>query len=96
MKALFDVIKRPVVSEKSTIQNELSGVYTFKVAASSSKQEIKEAVEKAFGVDVVSVRTMLVHGKVKRTARAVFKRPNWKKAIVSVKDGQKIELFQGA
>jgi large subunit ribosomal protein L23 len=95
MQTFFEVIKRPIISEKSTVQNEMFRTYAFEVAPSSNKQEIREAVEKLFKVKVDTVRTMVVHGKHKRTGRFVSKRTNWKKALVTLKEGQKIEFFQG-
>lgn len=95
MRNEFEVIKKPIISEKSTVQNELLRTYVFQVAPASNKQEIRQAVEKLFKVKVENVRTMLVHGKYKRTGRFVSKRTNWKKALVTLKEGQKIEFFQG-
>ena len=95
MKTIFSIIKRPIISEKSTVQNELYRTYAFHVAKDSNKQEIREAVEKLFKVKVEGVRTMLTHGKFKRAGRFVSKRANWKKALVTLKEGQKIEFFQG-
>lgn len=95
MRTHFEVIKRPIISEKSTLQNELLQTYAFEVASVAGKQEIRQAVEQLFKVKVSSVRTMIVHGKNKRTGRFVSKRTNWKKALVTLKEGQKIEFFQG-
>lgn len=95
MRTVYEVIKRPIISEKSTVQNELFRTYAFQVSPSSNKQEVREAVEKLFKVKVESVRTMVVHGKYKRAGRFVSKRSNWKKALVTLKEGQKIEFFQG-
>jgi len=95
MSAVYDIIKRPLLSEKSTLQNETLGVYSFEVLKSANKQEIKEAIERLFKVKVDSVRTSIVHGKYKRVGRFVSKRSNWKKASVILKEGQKLELFQG-
>lgn len=95
MRTQYEVIKRPIVSEKSTVQNEMFRTYAFEVAPTSNKQEIREAVEKLFKVKVDTVRTMVVHGKYKRTGRFIAKRTNWKKALVTLKEGQKIEFFQG-
>ncbi|HRK01952.1 MAG TPA: 50S ribosomal protein L23 [Oligoflexia bacterium] len=91
----LSIIKRPIISEKSTIQIESARTYAFEVAKASTKQQVKESIEKAFKVNVLRVRTMIVHGKVKRTGRSVNKRSNWKKALVTLKEGQKIEIFQG-
>ena len=95
MRTPFEVIKKPIISEKSTVQNEMFRTYAFKVAPSANKQEIREAVETIFKVKVDDVRTMMVHGKYKRAGRFVSKRTNWKKALVTLKEGQKIEFFQG-
>lgn len=96
MNTLFEVVKRPIISEKSTMLGELSNTYAFEVSKESNKTQIREAIEKIFKVDVTSVRTMVVHGKYKRAGRFVSKRSNWKKALVQLKEGQKIEFFQGA
>jgi large subunit ribosomal protein L23 len=95
MRTVFEVIKKPIISEKGTVQAETLRTYAFQVAPSSNKQEIREAIEKLFKVKVEKVRTMLVHGKYKRSGRFVAKRTNWKKALVTLKEGQKIEFFQG-
>ncbi len=95
MRTTFEVIKKPIISEKSTVQNELLRTYAFQVAPMSNKQEIREAVEMLFKVKVDRVRTMVIHGKYKRAGRFVSKRANWKKALVTLKEGQKIEFFQG-
>lgn len=95
MAQLNDVIKKPLISEKGTALSESLGVYSFLVDRGACKTEIKSAIEKLFKVNVVSVNTMIVHGKNKRFGRFATKRPNWKKASVRLKAGQKIELFQG-
>ncbi len=95
MSNFYEIIKRPLISEKSTMQGEALNAYVFEVATKANKQDIKSAVEKLFKVKVDAVRTMIVHGKVKRTARSLFKRSNWKKAVVTLKEGHKIEFFQG-
>lgn len=89
------VIKRPIISEKSTLQTEAYNTYLFEVAVNANKQQIKQAVEKLFNVKVLGVNTSVAHGKVKRTAKSVTKRANWKKALVTLKEGNKIEFFQG-
>jgi large subunit ribosomal protein L23 len=94
MRSVYEVIKRPVISEKSTALSEVGGQYVFEVAAKANKQEIREAVQKLFNVTVTQVRTAMMHGKVKRVGRFETKRANWKKAIVKLADGQKIEFFQ--
>lgn len=96
MNKMYEIIKRPIISEKSTLLNETNNAYAFEVAVDANKQVIRQAIEKLFSVKVEAVRTMVVHGKVKRTGRNVIKRQNWKKAVVTLKEGQKIQFFQGA
>lgn len=94
MRSIYEVIKRPVISEKSTALAEVANRYAFEVAVKANKTEIKEAVQKLFKVKVQAVRTMVMHGKVKRVGKFESKRSNWKKAIVTIADGQKIDFFQ--
>lgn len=96
MRSFYEVIKRPIISEKSTMLTEAARTYVFEVASASNKQEVRQAVEKLFKVKVEDVRTMIVHGKYKRAGRFIKKKSNWKKALVTLKEGQKIEFFQGA
>lgn len=91
---IFSVIKKPIISEKSTALAEVANRYVFKVDHSATKTEIKQAIEQLFKVKVKAVNTMLMHGKNKRSGRFEFKRSNWKKAIITLTPGQKIELFQ--
>jgi large subunit ribosomal protein L23 len=83
-----------VISEKSTALAEVANRYVFEVEASATKPEIKNAVEQLFKVKVKVVNTLMMHGKNKRSGRFEFKRSNWKKAIITLAPGQKIELFQ--
>ena len=85
MKSLYQVIKEPVITEKSALQAS-KGKYTFKVEKRASKGEIRQAVEKIFGVTVLSAQVMNVKGKGKKL--------DWKKAVVTLKEGDKIELFE--
>lgn len=94
MQSVYDVVKRPIISEKSTALAEVAGRYAFEVAVKANKQEIRDAVQQLFSVKVREVRTMVMHGKVKRVGRFVTKRPNWKKAVVTLAQGQKIDFFQ--
>ncbi|MBY0469686.1 50S ribosomal protein L23 [bacterium] len=94
MNSVYEVIKRPVISEKSTALAEVGGKYAFEVDIKANKFEIKDAVQKMFNVKVREVRTMIVHGKMKRAGQFMAKRPNWKKALVTLTEGQKIEFFQ--
>ncbi|TMD60075.1 MAG: 50S ribosomal protein L23 [Chloroflexi bacterium] len=87
-----DVLVRPVITEKSMLQaNE--GHYTFEVAPGANKHQVKEAVELAFKVNVLQVRVMKVPGKMRRVGRKIGKRPDRRKAIVRLAEGQKIERF---
>ncbi len=94
MRSIYDVVKRPIISEKSTALAEVGNRYAFEVEASANKQEIRDAVQRLFNVKVRAVHTMIMHGKVKRVGRFETKRPNWKKAIVTLGEGQKIDFFQ--
>jgi large subunit ribosomal protein L23 len=94
MRSVYEVIKRPIISEKSTALAELGNRFVFEVAPAANKQEIREAVQRLFNVKVREVRTMMMHGKVKRVGRFETKRPNWKKALVTLAEGQKIDFFQ--
>jgi large subunit ribosomal protein L23 len=94
MHTLYEVIRRPIISEKSTALAEVASRYAFEVAVKANKQEIKDAVQSLFNVKVRKVRTMIMHGKVKRVGRFETKRANWKKALVTLAEGQMIEFFQ--
>lgn len=90
----FDIIRRPVVTESSTFLQD-SGRYTFEVAVSSTKHQVKEAVEEAFGVEVLKVNTMMVKGKRKRMGPRFTTAKSWKKAIVQLAPGNTITIFEG-
>lgn len=89
-----DIIIRPLVTEKATGQMNMRK-YTFVVAEDANKIEIKDAIERIFKVNVTSVRTMRVPGKLKRVGRSAGMTPSWKKAIVTLREGQAIPLFEG-
>lgn len=89
-----DIIIRPIISEKSYEMIEKNR-YTFEVAKTSSKPQIADAVSEIFGVTVTSVNTMNVTGKPRRVRVAKGKTRDWKKAVVTLKDGDSIEFFQG-
>jgi large subunit ribosomal protein L23 len=94
---LTDVIRRPLITEKTTIQREDGLTIVFQVAADATKIEVKQAIEKLLGSKVDSVRTTLVHGKVKRQGRFAGRRSDWKKAYVRLREGQKMpEFLEGA
>ena len=94
MRSVYDVIRRPIISEKSTALAEVGGRYAFEVATQANKQEIRDAVQRLFSVKVRKVHTMVMHGKVKRVRRFEVRRSNWKKALVTLAEGQKIDFFQ--
>ena len=97
MKNLHDVLRRPLITEKSTILKETQRSLCFEVHRDATKPEIKKAVETLFGVKVANVRVARVHGKVKRQGCFVGKRPDWKKAYVVLKKDEKmIEFFDQA
>ena len=93
---LYDVLKKPKLTEKSGLLKEEFNQFVFEVDPKSNKVQIKESVEKAFKVEVEKVRTMNVTGKKKRLGRHQGKKSNWKKALITLKEGQTIEYFEGA
>ncbi|MDJ0787325.1 MAG: 50S ribosomal protein L23 [Myxococcota bacterium] len=92
---VYEIIKRPVVTEKSTIAREMDNVVTLAVDPRANKQQIKSAVEALFEVDVEDVRTMRMHRKTRRVGRHMGRKPEWKKAIVTLAEGQSIEFYEG-
>jgi large subunit ribosomal protein L23 len=95
MKDLRQVIQRPVITEKSTIEREQQNVVTFAVHPEANKQEIRRAVEELFSVKVLEVRTTRMRGKSRRVGKFVGDRPSWKKARVRLRSGDTIEFFEG-
>ena len=95
MRSLYDVIVRPLVTEKSTDQLDRTGKYSFVVAREANKIEIAHAVEKLFNVKVRDVRTMQYRGKERRVGRHIGRRAGWKKAVVTLREGDTIEIFEG-
>lgn len=95
MRNINDVIVRPLVTEKSHDQLDRLGAYTFVVNKDANKIEIAKAVEKQFGVKVRDVRTMRYAGKQKRMGRFMGRKASWKKAMVTLAEGDSIELFEG-
>jgi len=91
---LYEILRRPLITEKSTILHA-QGKYAFEVAKEANKPQIKQAVEKAFDVQVTAVNVMTVAGKRRRFGRRQLSSHPWKKAIVTLKPGDKIELFEG-
>ncbi|MGA7730536.1 MAG: 50S ribosomal protein L23 [Chloroflexia bacterium] len=95
MPHMYEVLRRPVMTERNT-ELMMQGRYTFEVAPDANKIQIKEAVEKAFNVTVLAVNTLNVHGKARRQrTRLRGYSPSWKKAIVTLAPGQRIEIFEG-
>jgi large subunit ribosomal protein L23 len=92
---MYYVIKRPLVTEKNSMLAE-QGVYAFEVEKKATKTEIKKAVEKFFHVKVASVNTAMCRGRAKRTKFGVGQPESWKKALVRLRKGEKISLFEGA
>ncbi len=96
MKELHDILKRPRITEKATLAKELANQIVFDVAKSANKVEIRKAVEEVFNVKVLKVQTANYSGKKKRWGRIVGRQPDWKKAVVTLAPGEKIEFFEGA
>jgi large subunit ribosomal protein L23 len=94
---LTDIIRRPLITEKTTLLREAGRTVVFEVAAGATKVDIKRAVEKLLGSKVADVRTSISHGKFKRQGRFIGQRSDWKKAYVRLKAGEKIpEFLEGA
>jgi large subunit ribosomal protein L23 len=94
---LTDVIRRPLITEKTSILREDGRTLVFQVASDANKVEIKRAVEKLLGSKVASIRTSIAHGKFKRQGRFAGQRPDWKKAYVKLREGEKMpEFLEGA
>jgi large subunit ribosomal protein L23 len=95
MPTLHRTIVRPLITEKSSAAYQDRGEYTFQVHPDATKPQIRSAIEQLFGVKVTGVWTSNVRGKEKRMGKTVGHRPNWKKAIVTLRDGDTIEIFEG-
>jgi large subunit ribosomal protein L23 len=91
---LYDVLRRPLVTEKNTML-QAQNKYAFEVAKEANKPQIKQAVEKAFKVKVITVNVTKVSGKARRVGRRIVQTSPWKKAIVTLRSGDKIEFFEG-
>jgi len=90
----YEVLRRPLITEKNT-ELQIQGKYAFEVAKEANKPQIKQAVEKAFSVIVTAVNVMNIHGEMRRVGRRQVLTRSWKKAIVTLQPGDKIELFEG-
>lgn len=95
MKAYHHLIKGPMITEKSHLQKEQANKVTFKVEPTANKVEIRKAIEAIFKVRVLAVNTLRYEGKTKRMGKSLGKKPDWKKAIVTLAAGEKIAFFEG-
>ncbi|ABQ25275.1 50S ribosomal protein L23 [Geotalea uraniireducens] len=91
---IYSVIKKPLITEKTTIEKDERNIISFVVSSDANKIEIKDAVKTLFNVDVASVKTVNVAGKVKRVGKNIGKRSNWKKAYVTLKEGSNVDFFE--
>lgn len=92
---MYKIVKKPLVTEKGTVMLSEGNRVTFKVHLDANKIEIREAVQKIFNVTVLQVNTQVVRGKRKRFGKAMGQTKSWKKAMVQLKEGDKIEIFEG-
>lgn len=92
----FEVLRRPLITEKSTTMQDGYNKYAFEVATRANKAQVTKAVEESFAVKVADVNILNVKGKRKRFGRRLVQQPGWKKAIVSLKPGDKIQIFEGS
>jgi large subunit ribosomal protein L23 len=92
----YEIIKRPVITEKTSAQKEEHNQITFEVDRRANRVEIRRAVEKLFNVRVSAVHTLQIKGKIKQRGRIQGKRRDWKKAIVTLMPGERIDFFEGA
>jgi large subunit ribosomal protein L23 len=95
MPTLHRTIVRPLITEKSSAAYQARGEYTFEVHVDATKTQVRSAIEQLFGVKVTGVWTMNVRGKDRRMGKTAGRRPNWKKAIVTLREGDTIEIFEG-
>ena len=96
MKDIYQVIKRPLITEKANILKEKENKVSFVVDRGANKAEIKEAVERLLKVKVLKVHISNMKGKPRRIGRSIGKRPDWKKAVVSLRPGDRVDFFEGA
>jgi large subunit ribosomal protein L23 len=95
MKNVYNIIKTPYITEKSNIQKEKDNKISFKVSKDANKIEIKKAIEQLFKIKILKVNIVKVKGKVKRVGHNVGKKPDWKKAIVTLKKDDQIDFLEG-
>ena len=87
------ILVRPIITEKASVLTDRNNQVVFEVVRKANKHQIRDAVEAAYGVEVKKLATMIVPGKLKRRGMSIGKRSNWKKAIVTLKDGHSIDFF---
>lgn len=87
------LLKKPIITEKATKLSEKLNQITFKVDVDANKHQIQKMVESLYQVRVTSVRTLVIHGKIKRRGQSISKRRNWKKALVTLAQGDRIDFF---
>jgi len=95
MKNVYNIIKTPYITEKSNIQKEKDNKISFKVSKDANKIEIKKAIEQLFKIKILKVNIVKIKGKVKRVGHNVGKKPDWKKAIVTLKKDDQIDFLEG-
>jgi large subunit ribosomal protein L23 len=93
MRSAHEILRKPRITEKGSLLAEKAPVVVFEVARDANKNEIRFAVQSSFGVEVKAVRTVIVRGKIKRRGKNIGKRSNWKKAFVTLAEGQTIDFF---
>lgn len=96
MKELHHILRKPLITEKSNLMKEKANQVTFEVAPTATKIEIRKAVEEVFKVKVLGVRTVRLTGKRKRFGRTMGRLPDWKKAVVTLAPGERVDFFEGA
>lgn len=94
MKSVYDIVTTPLITEKGTLVNAAGNQVVFQVRRDANKEEIRRAVETLFKVKVYKVRTLTMLGKTRRVGRSVGRRPAWKKAYVTLAEGQRIDFFE--
>ena len=94
MKSVYDIVTSPLITEKGTMVNEAGNQVLFRVRRDANKDEIRQAIESLFKVKVEKVRTLNYLGKTRRVGKNIGRRPNWKKAYVTLGEGQRIDFFE--
>jgi large subunit ribosomal protein L23 len=95
MKDHYSILKKPLITEKSNLMKDELNQIAFEVDKRANKIEIKQSIEKIFNVHVIKVHTLTMKGKKKRVGRSQGRRPDWKKAVITLKEGETIDFFEG-